>query len=92
MEDFEVQSKQNRLKVLSGNSKALVEEEKYRKNGKRKYEQIVEKMTQAVALIQQLGGRRSASGLYVDITGIGQRLSSQGKVLLRGRTQVVLRK
>jgi hypothetical protein len=44
MEDFESTSKQNRSKLLSGNSKALVEEEKFRKLGKKKYEHITEKL------------------------------------------------
>ena len=35
MEEFEIYSKQNRAALLHGNSKALVEEEKFRKNGKR---------------------------------------------------------
>ena len=35
MEDFEESSKQDRVKVLKGNSTALLAEEKYRRNGKR---------------------------------------------------------
>jgi hypothetical protein len=52
MEDFESSSKLNRAKLLSGSSKALVEEEKFRKTGKRKYEHVVEKLTAAFMQVQ----------------------------------------
>lgn len=45
LEEFENQSNKDRAKVLlSGNSKLLMEEEKYRKNAKKKYEVISEKL------------------------------------------------
>lgn len=53
MEEFENASKQDRMKVLSGNSKALVEEEKFRKSGKRKYEMLTEKLVQMAHQTQQ---------------------------------------
>ena len=48
MEDFEVQLK-NRSKVLTGSSKALIEE-RFRKVGKRKYEVLTDKMLACMGL------------------------------------------
>lgn len=62
MEDFETTSKQNRSKLLSGNSKALVEEEKFRKLGKKKYEHITEKLV--AAYVQVLGALPPSSAKY----------------------------
>ena len=54
MEEFEVQSKANRGKVLTGSSKALMEEERFRKTGKRKYEVLTDKMLQSMELVSLL--------------------------------------
>jgi hypothetical protein len=59
MEDFEAASKQDRMKLLSGNSKALVEEEKFRKAGKRKYEQVTERI---IVLAEQLESLTATAG------------------------------
>ena len=61
MEDFETASKQDRVKLLSGNSRALIEEEKFRKNGKRKYEQITERIIAMAELLEQLTATAGAS-------------------------------
>ena len=78
MENFEVMSKQNRQKVLSGSSKALVEEEKFRKTGKKKFGQITERLVQAARTAQQ-----HSDGMHMDIS----HLSQQGQDLLRGKIQ-----
>ena len=54
MEDFEISSKNNRSALLSGNSKALVEEERFRKNGKKRYEALSEKIVSATMQLQAL--------------------------------------
>ena len=59
MKDFEAASKQDRMKLLSGNSKALVEEEKFRKAGKRKYEQFTERI---IVLAEQLESLTATAG------------------------------
>ena len=61
MEDFEMASKQDRVKLLSGNSRALIEEEKFRKNGKRKYEQITERIIAMAEMLEQLTATAAAS-------------------------------
>lgn len=80
-------------KALSGSSKALIEEEKFRKSGKRKYEQITERMIALAGVLEQLNARNGSSSpipegqgslaasASVDFTG----LSSQGQALLRGK-------
>ena len=78
MEEFELASKQDRLKVLSGSSKALMEEEKYRKNGKRKFEQITDRLVMAARTAQSY-----SDGMQMDIS----HLSRQGQDLLRGKVQ-----
>jgi hypothetical protein len=65
MEDFEESSKQDRARVLKGNSTALLAEEKYRRNGKKKYEVITDKILAAGEALQILlaaGGNGSGSG------------------------------
>lgn len=65
MEDFEESSKQNRARVLKGNSTALLAEEKYRRNGKKKYEVITDKILAAGEALQTLlaaGGNGGSSG------------------------------
>lgn len=76
MELFEITSKQNRQKVLMGNSKALVEEEKFRKAGKRKFEQISEKLLDCARLSQTY-----SCGFPLDIS----KLSQHGQDLLKGK-------
>lgn len=39
---------------LAGSSKALIEEEKFRKSGKRKYEQFAEKLVGAASSLQRV--------------------------------------
>jgi hypothetical protein len=81
MEDFEIVSKQNRAALLSGNSKALVEEEKFRKNGKLKYESLSKKILAAVEKASALsnGGNRCIS-LPLDLSFVG----TQTQLLLKG--------
>ena len=87
MEEFEATSKQNRMALLTGNSKALVEEEKFRKNGKKKYEVISEKIISAHANLLRAVGTLSgvANGVVpgIDLT----HLSSQTVALLKGKAQ-----
>jgi hypothetical protein len=78
MEDFEIASKQDRQKMLTGNSRGLMEEEKFRKNGKRKFEQITERLVQAARSAQT-----HSDGMHMDIS----HLSQQGQDLLRGKIQ-----
>lgn len=73
MEAFEATSKLDRMKVLNGNSKALVEEEKFRKNGKRKYEQLADKITAAFGHLQAV----MVLGDHVDILSLGLGPKSQ---------------
>jgi hypothetical protein len=63
-----------------GNSKALVEEEKFRKSGKRKFEQISEKLLEAAKAAQLCSYE---CHLPLDISS----LSSHGQDLLRGKIQ-----
>ena len=77
---------------MSGNSKALIEEEKFRKTGKRKYEQITERMIAVAAILEQLAAANdgSSSPLPGGATGGSvpvdfSCLSSQGQALLRGK-------
>ena len=87
MEEFEASSKQNRVALLTGNSKALVEEEKFRKNGKKKYEVLSEKIISAhVSLLRAVGSLNGLpSGVVpgIDLT----HLSSQTVALLKGKAQ-----
>lgn len=80
------------IKLLSGNSKALMEEEKFRKIGKRKYEQITERMIALAAILEQLAAVNDGSSSPVPggpATGFVpvdfSCLSSQGQALLRGK-------
>ena len=76
-----------RIKLLSGNSKALIEEEKFRKTGKRKYEQITERMIALAAILEQLGSvGESTSNSPV---GQGQGGSGSGSVLTPSATVAV---
>jgi len=79
MEEFEVTSKLDRQKVLNGNSKALIDEEKYRKSSKRKFEQITERLVHAARTAQQ----HCEGGFHIDLL----QLSAQGQDLLRGKIQ-----
>lgn len=60
LEEFEQSSKENRAKALSGNSKLLIEEEKYRKNAKKKFESITEKMVYLYAKLNALSSGAQA--------------------------------
>lgn len=61
-----------------GNSKLLIEEEKFRKNGKRKYEQLSEKLLQAAQMVHHYG-----DGFHVDCS----KLSLACQDLLKGKFQ-----
>ena len=83
-----------RIKLLSGSSKALIEEEKFRKNGKRKYEQITERMIAIFNVLEQLNAKdgssspvpgSQSSGFMPHIPVDFSCLSSQGQALLRGK-------
>ena len=78
MEEFEISSKQDRQKVLMGSSKALMEEETFRKKGKRRFEQITERLVQSARTAQS-----HSDGMQMDIS----HLSQQGQDLLRGKIQ-----
>eukprot|EP01041_Mallomonas_annulata_P007618 gene7618-15601_t len=77
MEAFETTSRNERDRVLKGSSKALIEEEKFRKNGKRKYEQLSEKLVTTYRHLRQY-----THGENVDISALG--LSRKAQDLLRG--------
>ena len=87
LEEFESQSKQNRQRLLTGNSKALVEEEKFRKSSKRKYEVVTEKISQTISAIQHIGAMIDVDGLTVDVSQLAQHLSPQGVDILLGKMQ-----
>jgi hypothetical protein len=87
MDDFESQSKQNRQRLLTGNSKALVEEEKFRKTSKRKYETVTEKMSLVISSIQLLGVEQHINGVTVDVSQLSQHLTPQGLDILNGKMQ-----
>ena len=79
---------------MSGSSKALIEEEKFRKNGKRKYEQITERMISIFNVLEQLNAKdgnsspipgSQSSGFIPHIPVDFSCLSSQGQALLRGK-------
>lgn len=65
----------------------LIEEEKYRKNGKRKYEQITEKMLQLYQKLLATTTSSSTSAMYENMLEVKidlNVLSGQGQLLLRG--------
>lgn len=73
---------------LSGNSRLLVEEEKFRKTGKKKYEVLSEKMLQLFARLNSLTSGNNASGAavpHIDVRPTLAALSAKGKGLLKGR-------
>jgi len=47
---------------MIGNSKLLIEEEKFRKNGKKKYEQLADKMSLLFTKLSSLSTAGSGSG------------------------------
>ena len=67
----------------------LVEEEKFRKSGKKKYEQLSEKMLQLYTKLNSLtSGTHAASGAavpHIDVRPTLAALSAKGKGLLKGR-------
>jgi hypothetical protein len=67
-EEFETNSVKDRAKVLSGNSKALIEEEKYRKNAKKKYEVISEKLIQIFQKLISLTTMPFSSAMMTEST------------------------
>lgn len=67
-----------------GNSKLLMEEEKFRKNGKKKYEQITDKMLQVYQKLISLNQNTSTSG-GIDIKIDHTQLSSSGQALLKDK-------
>jgi kinesin family protein 4/21/27 len=90
LEEFEERSKADRVKALSGNSKMLIEEEKFRKAGKKKYESISEKMFALYAKVQSLAANSNVTtGDAVLVAPLEVRvsissLSGPGQCLLRG--------
>lgn len=98
LEEFEHTSKENRAKALSGNSKLLIEEEKFRKNAKKKFEMITEKMVQLYAKLNVLasGGYQQISasvlssptptdsGAFIEVKIDISGFSVQGQTLLKG--------
>ena len=68
--------------LFVGNSKALVDEEKFRKNGKKKYETLSEKLLHLSSSLQSHA--HSSSGIVpVDATGVYQTLSSQAQSIIK---------
>ena len=67
----------------------LVEEEKFRKSGKKKYEQLSEKMLQLYTKLNSLtSGTHAATGAsvpHIDVRPTLAALSAKGKGLLKGR-------
>jgi hypothetical protein len=75
--------------MCAGNSRLLVEEEKFRKAGKKKYEVLSEKMLQLFAKLNTLTGASTTSAggpaPHIDVRPTLAALSAKGKGLLKGR-------
>lgn len=74
--------------LSTGNSRLLVEEEKFRKTGKKKYEVLSEKMLQLFAKLNSLTSGNNAAGAsvpHIDVRPTLAALSAKGKGLLKGR-------
>jgi hypothetical protein len=78
MESFESNSSQNREKLLSGNSKHLLEESKTRESNKHKYARISEKLIKSAHAANEC-----SPGIALDIS----KLSTSAQDLLRGKIQ-----
>lgn len=61
----------------------MIEEEKFRKNGKKKYESLSEKLISAALALQSAAGGLKGS-VTIEMTPILSSLSSQGQSLIRG--------
>ena len=83
MEEFEAASKQDRGKILKGSSTALLAEEKYRRNGKKKYETITGHIFSAGSTLQTLIAGAAAGSIEVSVDL--SMLSSKAHELLRGK-------
>ena len=81
--------------TFSGNSKLLMEEEKFRKNGKKKYEQITDKMLQVFHKLSALVTQNSTTATSPTAAGVGAggidikidftQLSPSGQALLKDK-------
>lgn len=69
--------------TTTGNSRLLVEEEKFRKAGKKKYEQLSERMLQLFGRLNSLTAGLTAP--HIDTRPSLEGLSAKGKGLLKGR-------
>lgn len=78
METFESHSSQNREKLLSGNSKHLLEESKTRESNKHKYARISEKLIKSAHAANEC-----SPGIPLDIS----KLCPSAQDLLRGKIQ-----
>jgi hypothetical protein len=75
---------------ILGNSRALVEEEKFRKSSKRKYEVLTERLLAAAAILQSnltkpSNSNEKLTSAIIEVTVEFVGLSSQAQLLLRGR-------
>lgn len=73
--------------MFTGSSKHLLEEEKFRKNGKKKYEALAEKLTLTGASLVQLAAQSNSVG-GIEVTIDFSSLSQQAQGLLRGKNMV----
>ena len=69
--------------VIVGNSRLLVEEEKFRKSGKKKYEQLSERMLQLFGRLNSLSAGLAVP--HIDVRPSLEGLSAKGRGLLKGR-------
>jgi hypothetical protein len=76
METFEASSQQDRQKILSGSSKQLVDEEKFRKQSKKKFAGLSDQILNCVFAVRQLSSERCK----IDFSG----LSPQTRELVNG--------
>ena len=83
MEDFETTSKQDRGKILKGSSTALLAEEKYRRNGKKKYEVLTAHIFSSSAALQAILAEASAGNIQAAVNL--RMLSSSTHELLRSK-------
>ena len=69
--------------LIVGNSRLLVEEEKFRKSGKKKYEQLSERMLQLFGRLNSLSAGLAVP--HIDVRPSLEGLSAKGRGLLKGR-------
>jgi hypothetical protein len=73
------------LDQTKGNSKLLIEEEKFRKNGKKKYEQLADKMSLLFTKLSTLSTSGSGNG-----TSPSNQQASNGCIMNLGKNEKIV--